>query len=62
MKRIFAEALNEKHRPDATPRPRRSVKSAKKTERFCCFSTVAGERGAADAERDGLRVAPSGSG
>ena len=35
-----------------TPRPRSSPQVGKKTDLFVRFSTVAGERGAADAERD----------
>ena len=36
----------------ATPRPRSSRRSASRRKSFLRFSTVAGERGAADAERD----------
>ena len=36
----------------ATPRPRFSPRSARRRQMFARFSTVAGERGAADAERD----------
>src|SRR5258707_2933299 len=34
------------------------LQKGKKTEAFLRFSTVAGERGAADAQRDGRRLAP----